>query len=347
MLNKILLDDFQDISKEILSIDGISGSTFLITGANGMLPAYMVESLLFLNSKYQTNNRVIAIVRNIEKANIRFASYSNREDLKIIGHDICYPLILVDRIDYIIHAASQASPKFYKSDPVGTLSANVLGTHHLLRLSEEKKVKSFLFFSSGEVYGDHLESISGLLKENQIGSIDPIELRSCYGESKKMGENMCVSWLNQHEVPTKIVRPFHVYGPGMQLDDGRVFADFVKDVLTNQDILLKSRGTGRRAFCYISDAIVAFFKVLLEGNNGEAYNIGNPNQSVTIYELAKIMVNLIPEKRLKVVFRKPLLEDSTPSNLPCIDKVKDLGWFPKVSIRDGFSRTIKYYVNDK
>ena len=200
----------------------LAGSTVLITGAAGFLPAYMVETLMYLNESHGLNVRVLALARNRAGFERRFAHLAGRSDLVCIEQDISRPFTLDERVDYIVHAASQASPKYYSTDPVGTLSANTLGTAALLELARTSAVKGFLYFSSSEVYGQPPRVPTA---EGDYGVVDPTNVRACYAESKRMGENMCVSWHHQHGVPVKIVRPFHTYGPRMQLDDGRVYAD--------------------------------------------------------------------------------------------------------------------------
>nr|WP_315418502.1 NAD-dependent epimerase/dehydratase family protein [uncultured Pedobacter sp.] len=322
--------------------------TILITGANGVLPAYLVESLLYLNFLDSTNNvKVIALVRNLENAKQRFVDYLNNPNLDFIIQDVSDQININQKIDFIIHAASQASPKFYGIDPVGTLKANVLGTLNLLDLAVKHNVLSFLYFSSAEIYGEVDYSLIPI-KEDTFGYLDPTNVRSCYAESKRMGENICVSYFKQYKVPTKSVRPFHTYGPGMKLDDGRVYADFVANVLENKNIEIKSDGSSVRAFCYITDSTIGFLKVLLDGIDGESYNIGNPNEEYSILELATIVINIFPEKMLKLKTKV----DSTDTNYlkspfirnsPDISKMKSLGWIPKVDVKAGFKRTILSY----
>jgi nucleoside-diphosphate-sugar epimerase len=164
-----------------------------------------------------------------------------------------------------------------------------------------------------------------------------------------MGENMCVSWWHQYGIPTKIVRPFHTYGPGLSLEDGRVYADFVADIVNNRDIIMKSDGSSRRAFCYLADAVQGFLTILLKGENGQAYNLGNPEGEISILDLAVKLVNLFPEKALKVV-RKPVLDNQDyipsqiPRNCPDISKLSRLGWQPTTSIEEGFKRTIRSFL---
>ena len=349
MENNIIAEDIEFIKKSSLDWNRFRGKNILVVGANGFLPAYMVETLLSLNETYLDNTlKVIAAVRNLNNANKRFSQYVNRPDLEIIQIDLNRPIQLTKKIHFIIHAASQASPKYYGIDPVGTLLPNIIGTNNLLLLAQDNPLESFLFFSSGEVYGD-VDFFHIPTKEDDFGFLNPTDLRSCYGESKRMGETMCVSYYHQFNIPTKIVRPFHTYGPGMKLDDGRVFADFVADVVNDRDIIMKSDGSSIRPFCYIADATLGFFNVLLNGNNGEAYNIGNPMEESSIKELAYTLINLFPEKKLKVIELRNkednlYLKSNISRNCPDISKIKNLGWFPYYSIQAGFKRTIISYL---
>lgn len=348
MLNKIVQEDIEYIVNHSLDWNALSNSTILISGASGFLPAYIVETLLYLNEKQNKNIKIIALVRNKEKALKRFEHHKKRKDLEFLVQDVCEPINIdaEEKIDYIIHAASNASPKFYGTDPVGTINANVIGTINLLKLAKEKASKGFLFFSSGEVYGEVKENQIPT-KENNYGYLDLTNIRSCYAESKRMGENICVSWHHQYGVPVKIVRPFHTYGPGMDLNDGRVFADFVSDVINNRNIVMKSDGSNTRAFCYLSDFTLGMFSVLLNGKTGEAYNVGF-NKETSIIELAKILVNLFPKKNLKVVMNdsdraKEYLKSMVNRTCPDISKIKLLGWEPKIEVEAGFKRTILSY----
>lgn len=347
--NKIIREDLQTIYNSSIDWSKFYNKTILITGANGFLPAYLVETFLYLNFVNPNNNvKVVALVRNIDNAKTRFRDYKDVPNLEFILQDVSDPIRLSKKIDYIIHAASQASPKYYGLDPVGTLKANVLGTINLLNLATYNKIESFLYFSSSEVYGE-LDASQIPINENTFGFVNPTSVRACYPESKRMGENICVSYYHQYEVPTKIVRPFHTYGPGMKLDDGRVYADFVSDILRNRNISIHSDGSAIRAFCYLTDATIAFIKVLLEGENGEAYNVGNPNEEYSILELAETLVHLYPEKKLKI-FKQINKKDSgylkspLTHNTPNISKINQLNWFPLVTVQEGFKRTIQSFI---
>jgi nucleoside-diphosphate-sugar epimerase len=344
----IIEEDLRQIAAADLPWALLAGKTVLVTGANGFLPAYMVETLLYRNEHAAgPATQVIGLVRNRARAEARFAAYRGRPDLRLLVQDVCEPVVLAEPVHCIIHAASQASPKYYGRDPVGTLGPNVLGTHHLLGLAAAQHVEAFLFFSSGEVYGQVApERIP--TREQDYGWLDPADVRSCYGESKRMGETMCVAWAQQYGVPAKIVRPFHTYGPGMRLDDGRVFADFVADIVQGRDIVLKSDGSAIRAFCYLADATRGFFAVLLNGATGQAYNIGSPEE-ISILELARLLVDSFPEKGLRVVrdagVRPPgYLQSPVTRNCPDITKARGLGWTPTTAVQAGFIRTVRSFL---
>jgi UDP-glucuronate decarboxylase len=236
-MNSIVLDDMKSIVQEPLPWQSFEDANVLVTGAAGFLPAYMVETLMFLNQFVLSKPaKVTALVRNEARAIKRFADYDGRDDLRMLVQNVSDPLGVSTRFDYIIHAASNASPAAYLADPAGTISANVLGIYHLLNTAALDRVcQGFLFFSSGEVYGA-VTGRSAPLTEHEGGYLDPTDVRSCYGESKRAGETMCASWARQYGVPARIVRPGHTYGPGMRLDDGRVYADVVRDILNGGPI---------------------------------------------------------------------------------------------------------------
>ncbi|WP_333819586.1 NAD-dependent epimerase/dehydratase family protein [Ohtaekwangia sp.] len=350
-MNSIIEEDIESLIADFPDWEKFRNKTVLVSGASGFLPAYIVETLSYLNIKnVGLNVKIIALVRNGEKALARFSHLRQYKFLSIIEHDVCDVFETEQNIDFIIHAASQASPKYFNTDPVGTLNANVLGTINLVKLAYNKNVESFLFFSSSEVYGEVLENQIPI-EEHTFGYLDPTQVRSCYAESKRMGENICISWFHQYGVKAKIVRPFHTYGPGMSLEDGRVFADFVGNVVNGRNIILKSDGSARRAFCYLKDATKAFLLVLLHGENGQAYNVGNPHEEYSIRELANLMVNIKPELGIKTevtldkdnmqVYAKSTVSRSAPN----ISKMKKLGWSPGISAAEGFRRTVLSFLD--
>jgi UDP-glucuronate decarboxylase len=347
--NLIIREDLNHIVAADLQWSKLQNKVVLITGGGGFLASYFVKALLDANTHYGLNLRVLCLARNIQRAEKRLASYLGRTDFSIIFHDISHPLPTnFPQADFIIHSASQASPKYYGLDPVGTLLANSAGTMYLLEYAKKCNSENFLFFSSGEVYGVPLDQ-NMPVGELDYGYIDPMNVRSCYAESKRIGETMCVSWSKQFDLYTSVVRPFHTYGPGMALDDGRVFADFVADVVAKRDIVLKSDGLAMRPFCYIADATIGFLTVLLRGGNSEAYNIANPFAEISMENLAVLISNLFPERNVGVRFEKLATDDSylrSPiyRSCPSIEKIKKLGWSPGTGIEEGFRRTIASFI---
>lgn len=343
---KIVSEDIQQVLIATLPWHLLSGCTVVVTGASGFIGSYLIRLLLSLHpaGKIDAPITVIGIVRDLDKANVRFADLGQVEQLHFVRCDLSNPQGLDIHADWFLHAASLASPKYYSNDPVGTLAPNVIGTWHLLKLAKTCKARGFLFVSSSEVYGDVPGRAS--LTENDYGVVDPTSVRSSYAESKRMGESLCIAWMHQYGLPVFIVRPFHTYGPGVDLADGRVFADFAADIVACRDISMSSNGAARRAFCYISDALLGFFCVMLKGEPGLPYNVGNPSGDLSILELAELMTSLFPHRGLKV-YHAPsaagYLQSPHSRLLPSVERISRLGWHPIVSPQMGFRRMVESY----
>lgn len=347
-MNSIIQQDLEQITdSKLVNWERFKNKTVLISGANGMLPSYMVESLLFLNESRNYNVKVIALVRNIEKAKRVFQEYEGNSKLEFLVQDVTQPIHYDGAIDFIVHAASQAAPSYYGVDPVGTFKANTVGTINLLDLAKEKEVEGFLYFSTGSIYGN-IEGEKVLLDESMAGNVNILEVRNCYAESKRAGENACVCYNYQYKVPTKIVRIFHTFGPKVNLNDGRVFSDFCKNIVNGENIVLKSDGSAKRSFLYVADAVIAYFKVLLDGEEAKAYNVGGDEEhEISIKNLSELLVGLYPEKNLKVIFDinendLTYAKMRTPQKqvLPKLDRITGLGWTQSTSVKECFRRTI-------
>jgi UDP-glucuronate decarboxylase len=342
---RIMTEDLNTIVRADLPWSRFDGATVMVSGASGFIGSSLVETLLHRNEiQRAAKTTVIALVRNASRAAARFAAYSGRSDLHVLTHDVAEPIEHAGNLDFVIHAGSNATPKLYSTDPVGTHLANTLGTYNLLRLASARNCRAFLFVSSGDVYGV-VPGENPLISENTFGALDPMELRSCYGESKRAGENLCACWTQQHGLPTKVARLSHTYGPGVALDDGRVFADFVACAVAGKDIVLTSDGTATRPFCYITDAIIGLFTILLLGASGTAYNLANDEAIISIAELARVVAGCVPESGTKPVFH---LGAGGPGYVPSkiargmvdTSRIRALGWRPTVTPQAGFSRTI-------
>lgn len=348
-MNDIIQQDIREVLSKEIPWRKLYGKTVLITGATGMLASYLVYTLLELNKTKRDSEKVhmILAVRNLEKAYGQLGKYAALQEVKVIpwqGKEIQ----LEKKVNFIIHAASIADSSLYMQYPVETLLPNVIGTYHLLEYARKNLVEGFLFFSSTSAYG-RVEG-KNFIEENDSGYLNPGEVRSCYGESKRMGENMCVSYAHEYHIPACCVRISHTYGPTMDLErDTRVFSQFVKNVVAGQNIVMKSNGNARRAFCYISDATAAFWVVLLKGIPGQIYNMCNNDCFVSIQELANTLVKLFPEKKLTVFFEQRDKNDSYSENKNANEvkntneKLKKLGWNPEVGIEEGFTRTVRSF----
>ena len=343
----IEVEDFEYIlNDKNIDFSVFQGKTVLIAGATGMLPAYMVKTLLYQNSLEKfPPTKLICLVRSIRKAKKCFCNFINDENLLFIEQDVINPICIKERIDYIIHAASKASGKFFYSDPVGVINANTIGTYILLNLAKEKNVKSFLYFSSGEVNGD-IYSKQELVKESDYGIINPYDIRNCYAMGKKVGESLCYCYYYQYNIPAKAVRPSHTYGPGFNESDDRAFAQFVMAAVNKNDIILKTKGNAKRSFVYISDAVRAYFNVLLNGKDGEAYNVSN-NREMSIKELALLISKISGEIKIKFDLNSENESSVSLHGLEDITKIKSLGWTPVIDEQEGFRRTIEFYQSKK
>lgn len=349
--NDVVIQDVNDILSSDLNWKNLKGKNILITGAAGFLASYMLKVLLSITDKELVPNKIIALVRNVDKFLEKFPKNEKNSRLIIVQGDVSNQVKFDIDIDIIIHAASIASPKLYKERPVETIAANVIGTKNLLDLIKNVNDSKFLYFSSAEIYGN-INLGCDQIKENEMGYLDSMDPRACYAESKRMGENLCVSYAKQFNIKTVVVRPFHTYGPGMNLDDGRVFTDFVKNIISKEDISIKSDGLTERAFCYVSDAVKGFFYVLLNGDIATAYNVGNPSQNISIKNLAELLVNEFQENSISVCFESRSKMDSyIPSTVlrccPDITKIESIGWSPIVSVRNGFRRTVDSFMQTK
>ena len=340
-MNRVLEDDLKTIIAEDLSWEKQKNKTVMITGASGMVGSYMLYVLLMLNDEKHYGIKVDAVMRNVNKLP---EEIRNREDVNVVVADVTKDIPDVGDIDYIIHAASPASPLIMQNQPVETIAANTIGTFKTLELAKEKNAEGYLFISSREIYGQPDEG-QEFFYENTYGFVDQLNPRSCYSEGKKAAETMCVCFHEEYGLNTKIARLAHTYGPGMSIYDGRVQADFLKNVYHNEDIVLKSEGTAVRTYTYIADAIAGMYRILLDSED-IVYNIGNEAGKVSIRDLAEILVSIYPERGLKLVFDIP--EGGTKGTAPYTlgilssEKLRKLGWNPKYSVKDGFKRTLEY-----
>jgi nucleoside-diphosphate-sugar epimerase len=322
---------------------GLSNKVVLVTGAAGMVASYFVHTLMKLGDV-----KVIANVRRREKAE-KFASYFENPNFKLLVQNICDPLRLEGEIDYIIHAASPTS-KLIQDDPVSVIKANIMGTTNLLEVLKTQNHGKMIFVSTVEIYGKTTRS-AGIL-ESDAGICDLEAQTACYSESKRMGEVICKSYYRQYAVDATIGRISSTYGPGDE-EKQTARSEFIRNAMNGNDIILKSNGALTRDYQYISDTVTAFFYLLFYGEAGESYNISNPHEIASIYELAKLAASCA-DKDIRVL---RLEHDDDMDNGRFIvlnnDKLKRLveyrwgkgGYAQKVRLQDGLLRTYEYRIN--
>lgn len=335
----------------------LSGNNLLLTGAGGFLGYYCILSILSWNDRRPKKKiRITAVSRFGQGLPSWLAALSKRDDLRVVSRDVTKdPFLEEGPYDYIIHAASFASPMVYRQYPIETMTANVLGLYKILEELTQSKtsqemLKKLLYFSSSEIYGDPpAEWIP--TPEDYRGYVSCTGPRACYDESKRFCETLAVNYVRVHGIPIVTVRPFNNYGPGMKITDGRVVADFARNILAGVDIAMYSTGTPSRTFCYVADAVIGYIKALVKGVPGEAYNIGVESPEVSVADLASRM-GAIAKKHLgysgsihKTVSRdKAYLTDNPQRRCPSIEKAKkELGYAPTISLDEGLHRTLLWY----
>jgi nucleoside-diphosphate-sugar epimerase len=281
-------------------------------------------------------------------------------NLHLLKHDITDPLPAgIGDLQYIIHGASIASPIYYRKYPIETMDANVNGLRFLLEycLAQKraaKPVEGVLFYSSSEIYGDPTpDSIP--TPETYRGNVSCTGPRACYDESKRYGETLCANFARQHGLPIKVARPFNNYGPGLKITDGRVIPDFARDILAGRDIVMLSDGSAKRTYCYVADAVVGYYKALVNGGAGEAYNVGVETPEITVADLADRAVALGRELFgysgkvvRKVSTDKDYLVDNPSRRCPVITKARtELGYDPQITIDEGLRRSLIWYSGNR
>lgn len=334
-------EDIKAIADFVDSLD-LAGRAVLVTGATGLIGSQICKGLLEAERRQKDGIRVIAAVRNREKAKRIFAGYE--DEIQILDWDTSSELQYDGSVDYIVHTACPTSSKYFVSNPVETIRSVVGGTDHALKFAREKKVSGFLYLSSLEIYGKPSEDCE-ILAEDGYGFLDSTSVRSSYSEGKRLAECLCASYAKEFGVPTRIARLSQTFGPGVQYEDGRVFAEFARCAIEGQDIVLHTQGRTVRNYCYTADAVKAILLMLVRGEDGEAYNVANPDTACSIREMAELVSGLgdrpvqvkveIPEDAEKFGYN-PEMKIQLDST-----KIQKLGWKPETGLREMFERLIR------
>ncbi len=335
-----LPEDIAQIAKGISAeAQALSGATVLLCGGAGFLGRYFTSVFAYLNERILKEPCRVIVCDNLITSG-QLGADGGGNGFTFLQHNIIEPLDIDEPIDYVVQAAGIASPYYYRKYPLETLEVATVGTKRVLELGRQHPLKGFLFFSSSEIYGDP-DPRYVPTPESYRGNISCLGPRACYDESKRLGETLCSIYHQLYGVPARMVRPFNVYGPGMQQRDYRVLPNFAHRILSGQPLHLYGDGTQTRTFCYITDAMTGFLKVLLSGTNGQAYNIGNPVPEVSMLELAKTLEQVLnrPLDAQQVVYPDSYPADEPQRRCPDITKASvQLNYQPVVTLPDGLKR---------
>lgn len=321
----------------------LDNKSILITGASGLIGSFLIDVLMEKNL-HGLNCKVYALGRNLAKAKNRFERYWTSPLFEFVSHDINEPLELINtnQVDFVVHLASNTHPVAYATDPIGTVTANIIGTNNLLRFAVDHHAERFAFASSNEIYGENRGDVE-FFDETYCGYIDSNTLRAGYPESKRCGEALCQAYRKQENLDIVISRFTRSYGPTMLRTDTKAISQFIKKAVDGENIVLKSAGTQYYSYTYVADAVSGFLTVLLSGESGEAYNIADEASDIMLKDLAKIIADFAGKE---VVFELPDETEKagySKASKARLDgsKLKKLGWNARYDIKQGLIRTIK------
>ena len=348
--------DIARLFAEGLDLQRLRDKTILVVGATGLIGSCIVDILMQNpNKKYL----VIASGRDRERAQQKFADYWDNPHFAFVEMDVTISVWrnlnqqitnsayeAVEQADYIINAASNASPNYFKQKPVEVMLANFEGVMNLMKYGLAHNMKRMVYVSSGEIYG---EGDGTEFTETSSGYVDCASVRACYPSSKRAAETLCMAYCAEYDADVVIARLSHTYGPGFTESDDRVYAQFIRNVLQGEDIVLKSKGEAYRSWLYVVDAAHAILRLLLDGEKGNAYNVAHSESNITIRQLAELVARVAHRK---VVFDIPL--DVSKGNTTPItkatfntDKLKALGWKPLFGVDEGLGHTIQEIKRNK
>ncbi len=340
-MSQTLLEDTKHIvSDKNIPWEKMRDSRILVTGATGNIGSAIVRALRRADFDLNLNIKVLALGRDLTRAK----KIIDETGIEFIYTDICEPISVQGRLDYIFHCAAITDSSEMLSNPVGVIETSISGTRNILNLAKNKKVKGVVYLSSMEVYGITDPRLNYVMEDN-LGYIDLKKPRSCYPESKRMCENLCNCYFSQYDIQVKIARLAQTFGAGCRKDDPRVFAQFARNAVGMQNIVLHTEGKSQGNYCYTADAVRALILLLLKGECGDSYNIANPSASVTIREMAEIVAQKVCEGKISVVINVPH-DIERRGYAPDVkmklsaDKIQRLGWEPKYDLTEMYKRMI-------
>ena len=360
----LVAEDLETLCSNLSAeLSKIAGGSLLITGGGGFLGYYLVQGALHWNrTRGSAAGKIPVTVYDNYARGVPawLEGLRGNADLTLVKHDMIEPLPKgIPHFDWIIHAAGIASPMYYRAQPLKCIDANINGLRNLLEYSLAQRaagrpVQGFLFYSSSEIYGD--PSASAIpTPETYRGNVSCTGPRACYDESKRFGETLCVTFARHEALPVRIARPFNNYGPGLKITDGRLLPDLARDVLGGRDLVMYSDGSPTRTFCYATDAITGYYKVLVRGRDGEAYNVGIDRPETSVADLAELVRSHAAELfgyRGRVVRGEAkeadYLVDNPNRRCPVIDKARsELDFNPTVLVDEGVRRSLVWYSGNR
>ena len=344
--NQSYINDIKYVAGLNLPWEKLANNSILVSGATGLIGSFLVDTIAYKNIQEGFNCIIYALGRNENKARMRFAYYWDDILFRFIPYDINEPLIQNDikKIGYVLHLASNTHPVAYATDPIGTITTNIIGLKNMLDFCVEHNADRFAFASSNEIYGENRGDVEKF-DEKYCGYIDCNTMRAGYPESKRCGESLCQAYIKQKNLDIVIPRLTRSYGPTLLATDTKALSQFLHKALEGEDIVLKSAGTQYYSYTYVSDAVAGLLTVLLCGETGQAYNIADDASDIMLKDLAAVIANTVGRK---VVFEIPDATEAagysraTKARLDS-KKLQGLGWNAKYSIQDGIQQTIKIF----
>lgn len=342
--NKMYMEDVQRVGQLDLPWKKLKSKSIMLSGATGLLGSFLIDVLLEKNTTDNMNCTVYALGRNETRAKERFSKYADDQHLVFIPYDVKQPFIREDlgSVDYVLHLASNTHPMQYSTDPIGTITTNIIGVQNMLEFAVEHRSTRFAFASSNEIYGENRGDVE-FFDENYCGYINSNTMRAGYPESKRCGEALCQAYKAQKELDVVILRFTRSYGPTMLMSDTKAISQFIKKGVSGEDIVLKSSGTQYYSYQYMADSIAGLLTILLCGENGEAYNIAEEHSDIMLKDLAAIIAGINGKR---VVFEIPDAVEAagySTATKARLDgsKLRKLGWSPQYNIENGMARTIR------
>ena len=342
--NNLYLDDINGVAGLALPWDKLQDKSLMLSGATGLIGSFLGDVILEKNERDNLNCTVYALGRNEEKARKRFSKYADSSFFVFIPYDVKKAFSKDDLgvVDYVLHLASNTHAMQYATDPIGTITTNIIGLQNMLDFAVAHRAARFAFASSNEIYGENRGDVE-FFDEKYCGYLDSNTMRAGYPESKRCGEALCQAYKAQKDLDVVIPRLTRSYGPTMLMSDTKAISQFIKKGITGEDIVLKSAGTQFYSYQYVADSVSGLLTILLCGESGEAYNIAEAHSDIMLKDLAGIISNLNGKQ---VVFEIPdaveALGYSTATKARLDgSKLASLGWAPRYTIQSGIERTIK------